>query len=107
MAEKAVVSMKLNRHTKQGARAFQIYKICGPGPFRVVDAEKALGKKRIGPIMGSLREDKICVHHDGSQMPVVRKKGEERTPPTWYFTPWAITKFEEWLKNEECDRVKA
>ena len=99
--------MKLSRHTKQGSRAFQICVACGPGPFKVIDAEKALGKTRIGPIMGSLREDKICVHHDGSQMPVVRKKGEERTPPVWHFTPWAITKFEEWLKNEECDRVKA
>lgn len=100
MAEKAVVSMKLNRHTKQGARAFQIYKVCGPGPFRVVDAEKALGKTRIGPIMGSLREDKIVVHHDGSQMPMVRRKGEERVSPPWKFTPEAVRKFEEWLKEE-------
>ena len=104
--------MKLSRHTKQGSRAFQIYLVCGPGPFRVIDAEKALGKTRIGPIMGSLREDKICVHHDGSQMPVVRKKGEERVPPIWHFTPRAIQKFEQWLSEErretvqECEGVK-
>lgn len=104
-----MVVVKLSRYTKQGSRAFEIYKACGPGPFLVVDAERALGKKRIGPIMGSLREDKIAVHHsDGSQMPMVRRKGEERTPPEWYFTSWAVQKFEQWIaEDSQSDGVKA
>ena len=73
--------VKLNRFQKQGERAFKIYDALGPGPFTVMQVEKVLGLHRIGPIIGSLREDGIVVHHDGSQMPMVRKIGETRKSP--------------------------
>lgn len=98
--------MRLGRYSKQGIQAYQIYKAVGPGPFRVVDAEKALNLSRIGPIIGALREGKIIVHHDGSQMPMVKRKGEERSAPVWYFTPWAIKQFEKWIAEEEKEQTK-
>lgn len=99
--------MKLNRYQHPGEVAYKIYQHVGPGPFTVKQAEQALGKTRIGRIMGGLREDKIAVHHsEGSHMPMVRKRGEERVSPEWYFTPWAIRKFEEWIKEEQCEGVK-
>ncbi len=92
---------KMQRYSKQIDIAMKIYQALGPGPWTVTQAEEVLNMKRIGPIMGSLRESRIVVHHGGSQLPMVRRRGEERTPPTWCFTETAIKTFNRWIRQEE------
>ena len=97
---KAVEMNIMQRHSKQAERAMKIYRALGPGPWTVSQAEIVLGQKKLGPIMSGLRESKVVVHHGGSQWPMVRRRGEERVPPTWNFTPEYVQKFELWLHQE-------
>lgn len=96
----------LQRHSKQAERALKIYLALGPGPWTVRQAEEALGQKRMGPIMGAFRESKVVVHHGGSQLPMVRRRGEARDSPLWTFTPEYVRKFEYWI-NQDQQEVKA
>lgn len=93
--------MRIYKHTHQGERVIKIYKALGPGPFTVIECEEVLGQKRIGPIIGALREDRIIIHNDGSQMPMVRRNGRTRKPPLWRFSDEAAKRLEDIILQEE------
>ncbi len=95
----------LQQHSKQAQRALRIYRALGPGPWTVHQAEEALGQRRLGPVMGALRESKVVTHHNGSQLPMVRRRGEERFSPMWSFTPEYVRKFDIWINQERQEAM--
>lgn len=101
VTQEGIYTIILQRHSIQAERALRIYRALGPGPWTVSQAEEVLGQKRLGPIIGAFRESKIVTHHGGSQLPMVRKPGETRHPPTWSFTPDFVRKFETWIELEQ------
>lgn len=102
--------MVLSRYSKQGERAFTIYKECGK-TFKTNQAASAQGIERAGPIMSSLRGAGIIVHtgektNGKKKCTIPQQRWGPNRITTWEFTDDVIRKFEWWIARERDEAIK-